>query len=87
MIAAVQAKNQSCWTGCGAVSAKNQSSPCWITCLFQTLTGNKTIGIAPMTKPEIVDSFIGSFGIGAGSCPEVPQPGATGAWRSTFSGK
>ena len=68
LVDTVRLHGQRCFSRCGAAAAHNSTSPCFIGCLFATLTTN-------MTKQQIVAPFetaFTSYDPREGGCPEVP---------------
>jgi len=61
VIKSVQAVRPDCWTECPDNQGKNVSSACFLKCLFNTMLGNSTEGVKPMTKAAIVHPFTQSF--------------------------
>jgi len=77
VITAVQSKRPDCWTECPDNQGTNITSACFLTCLFETLLGNSTTGIKPMTRDEIMDPFVKSFESkdhANGGCADVHVP-------------
>ena len=73
LIDTVLTKRPSCFAACP--QPHNQSSTCWIQCLFETLVGNQTSSppVLPMTKATLTNAFEAAFAPeSAGGCPEVP---------------
>ena len=73
VIEGVRKLRPECWSACP--QPNNMTSTCWIQCLFETLAGNATKGIAPMTKEQVVAPFLQSFASddpAKGGCVEVP---------------
>ena len=67
--AAVRKTNPKCWDKCGA-QANNATAFCPVSCLFDTILGNKSEGRAPLTKEEIVSPYLGAFRpVAEGGCP------------------
>lgn len=74
VIASVQARRPDCWTACPSNQGTNISSACFLTCLFETLLGNSTTGLKPMSRQEIIAPFVKSFDSedrAQGGCPSV----------------
>ena len=70
VIGAVEAKRPECWKHCPF--PQNRTTACYLDCLFQTLIGNATIGIHPMSRKEIVAPFEKAFlPVEQGGCPEA----------------
>ena len=70
VISAVQALRPQCWTHCPF--PKNRTTSCYLDCLFQTLVGNVSMGIKPMSRGEIVAPFEEAFlPVAKGGCPAV----------------
>lgn len=66
----VQKRRPQCWEGCPQPS--NRTSACYLDCLFETILGNATLGIPPLTKDQVVAPFAEAFKSDAeGGCPEV----------------
>lgn len=77
VIAAVQANRPNCWKDCPDGQGKNVTSACFLTCLFETLLGNSTSGIKPMTRDAIIAPFVKSFESkdpSNGGCADVHVP-------------
>jgi len=69
LVQAAIAVRPTCWQGCPQPT--NQSSLCWIQCLFDTVTGNPQKNVPPMKREQLVSAFEASFSPDGG-CPEVP---------------
>merc|ERR1711957_303407 len=70
VISSVQKRRPDCWKACPQPT--NQSSACWLECLFDTMVGNETKGIAALTKEEITAPFAQAFmDEKDGGCPAV----------------
>eukprot|EP00300_Choanocystis_sp_HF-7_P001572 c11265_g1_i2.p1 GENE.c11265_g1_i2~~c11265_g1_i2.p1 ORF type:complete len:427 (+),score=61.30 c11265_g1_i2:541-1821(+) len=68
------ANNLPCFHGCGA-DAANYSSPCFVECLFDSLSGNWIKGTAALDTQALVTSFERSFDFEDeedGGCPTIP---------------
>eukprot|EP00040_Diaphanoeca_grandis_P040022 m.260964 g.260964 ORF g.260964 m.260964 type:complete len:572 (+) comp40978_c0_seq1:110-1825(+) len=77
VVKAVEARRPACWQNCTGVDATNSSSACFLSCLYETLLGNKTTGLKPMSREEIVAPFLHSFesaDVHNGGCPDVIPP-------------
>jgi len=71
IVAAVQKRRPECWEVCPQPT--NRSSACYLSCLFETMLGNATQGLKPMTKIELVEPFVTAFRapVHEGGCPAV----------------
>ena len=70
VVASVEARRPKCWSNCPA--PKNRTTSCYLDCLFQTLVGNESQGIDPMSSEEIAAPFRKAFlAVEKGGCPEV----------------
>lgn len=67
--AAVRRMNPHCWDKCGA-QANNATAFCPVSCLFDTILGNRSEGRAPLTKEQVVKPYLEAFRAPAeGGCP------------------
>lgn len=73
LITSVQNTRPECWEACGP-QGKNVSSLCFIKCLFETLVGNKTSEVPPMSREKLINIFESSFDSSNKDfgCPQVP---------------
>jgi len=68
VVAAVQAYQPECWEGCALPA--NRTTACFLSCLFETILGNSTAGIKPLTKQQVVQPFLDAFRTEQdGGCP------------------
>ena len=73
---AVIRRRPECFQKCGPGQADNQTSPCWVSCFFDTLVGNSDQNVTGMTRDEILEPFSLAFASTdpkKGGCPEVPD--------------
>lgn len=68
----VESAGHSCFSKCA--QPRNEKTACYATCFAQTINGNATAGILPMTKEAIVAPFSKAFASNnpkQGGCPDV----------------
>eukprot|EP01065_Artemidia_motanka_P034293 TRINITY_DN4158_c0_g1_i1.p1 TRINITY_DN4158_c0_g1~~TRINITY_DN4158_c0_g1_i1.p1 ORF type:complete len:530 (+),score=122.62 TRINITY_DN4158_c0_g1_i1:55-1644(+) len=62
-----------CWAGCP--QPNNQSTACYLDCLFTTMLGNETRGIPPTPASVLTEAFENAFKPESqGGCPEIVPP-------------
>ena len=66
---AVKARRPECWEACPGT---NITQSCFLSCLFDTILGNATLGVRPMPATGVAAAFVKAFEPAAeGSCPTV----------------
>jgi hypothetical protein len=76
IFAALQLKHPECWRACGGgsghASGHGRGSECEVSCVFNTMLGNDTLGWQAMDTAEIIKPFVHAFDDPAqGGCPRV----------------
>ena len=81
VVTAVKVRRPECWEACTGTTGSNITQPCFLSCLFDTILGNATLGVKPMTATGVAAAFVKAFEPAAeGGCPTVhASPSAASA--------
>ena len=75
---AVMSRNPECWAQCPDGTDPDPRPPgpsdCWTVCFFNTVVGNHTLGVAPMSRSEVLAPFERALSPEVdGGCPELTR--------------